>query len=109
MGAPLLDQMSAPARSIARDGALYVDALFQDAAAAGATVLACRVSRYVIDVNRAEGDVDGDVVEGGRMDVRMRHGLIWRATGDGEPALSRRLTTTELEERLALVWRPYHQ
>jgi N-formylglutamate amidohydrolase len=38
----------------------------------------------------------------------MQHGLIWRTTGDGEPALSRRLTTLELEERLALVWRPYH-
>ncbi len=109
MEARFLELLSAPARAIARDADLYVDALYQDAAAAGATVLACRVSRYVIDVNRAESDVDGEVVEGGRTDVRMQHGLVWRTTGDGEPALSRRLTTTELEERLALVWRPYHR
>src|SRR5271165_6165354 len=109
MEARFLEPLCAPARAIARDADLYVDALYQDAAAAGATVLACRVSRYVIDVNRAESDVDGEVVEGGRTDVRMQHGLIWRTTGDGEPALARRITRTELDERLALVWRPYHQ
>jgi N-formylglutamate deformylase len=103
-----LAPLSAPARAIAQDADLHVDALYQDAPAAGATLLACRVSRYVIDVNRAESDVDSEVVEGGRVDIRMQHGLIWRTTGDGEPALSRRLTTLELEERLALIWRPYH-
>jgi len=34
---------------------------------------------------------------------------VWRTTSDGEAALARRLTRTELEERLALVWRPYHK
>jgi N-formylglutamate amidohydrolase len=109
MEARFLEPMSAPARAIARDADLYVDALYEDAPAAGATVLTCRVSRYVIDVNRAESDVDGEVVEGGRADTRMHHGLVWRTTGDGEPALARRLTNLELEERLALVWRPYHR
>lgn len=107
--ARFLEPISAPARAIARDADLYVDALYQDAPAIGATVLACRVSRYVIDVNRAESDIDGEVVEGGRADIRMQHGLVWRTTGDGEQALNRRLTTFELEERLALVWRPYHR
>jgi N-formylglutamate amidohydrolase len=107
--ARFLEPLSAPARAIARDADLYVDALYQDAPAVGATVLACRVSRYVIDVNRAESDVDGEVVEGGRADIRMQHGLVWRTTGDGEQALNRRLTSFELEERLALVWRPYHR
>ncbi len=107
--ARFLEPLSAPARAIARDADLYVDALYRDAPAAGATVLACRVSRYVIDVNRAETDIDSEVVEGGRVDIRMQHGLVWRTTGDGEPALSRRLTPVELEERLALIWRPYHR
>jgi len=109
MEARFLEPLSAPARAIARDADLYVDALYQDAAAAGATVLTCRVSRYVIDVNRAESDIDGEVVEGGRSDIRMQHGLVWRTTGDGDPALARRLTANELEERLAQVWRPYHR
>jgi N-formylglutamate amidohydrolase len=106
---PFLEPMVASARSIARDADLYVDALYADAPDAGATVLVARTSRYVIDVNRSETDVDGDVVEGARSDVRLHHGLIWRTTSDGDPAMSRRLTARELEERLDLVWRPYHR
>jgi N-formylglutamate deformylase len=106
---PFLETLAAPARSLARDADLYVDALYADAADEGATMLVARTSRYVIDVNRSEGDVDGEVVEGARGDVRLHHGLVWRTTSDGEPALSRRLSGRELEERLELVWRPYHR
>jgi N-formylglutamate deformylase len=106
--APFLETLSAPARAVGRDADLYVDALFEDAPAEGATMLVCRTSRYAVDVNRAETDVDGAVVEGGRGDVALQHGLVWRTTSDGETALSRRLTRAELEERLDLVWRPYH-
>jgi N-formylglutamate deformylase len=108
-GAAFLEPMIAPARSIARDADLYVDALYEDAPALGATLLVARASRYVIDLNRGEKDVDGDVVEGARGDVRMHHGLVWRTTSDGEPALARRLSAHELQERLDLVWRPYHR
>jgi N-formylglutamate amidohydrolase len=107
--APFLEPLAAPARAIARDADLYVDRLYEDAPAEGATMLVARASRYVIDVNRAEADVDGEVVEGGRADIRVHHGLVWRTTSDGEPALSRRLTPGELDERLDLVWRPYHR
>ncbi len=72
-------------------------------------MIACRTSRYVVDVNRGEEDVDGEVVEGASSGVRMHHGLVWRTTADGEPALARKLTRAELEERLDLVWRPYHR
>jgi N-formylglutamate amidohydrolase len=75
----------------------------------GATMLVARTSRYVIDLNRSEVDVDGEVVEGGRPDVRLHHGLVWRTTSDGERALSRRLSPAELHERLEGVWRPYHR
>src|SRR5882672_323455 len=109
IAAPFLEPVIAPARAIARDADLYVDALYEDAPAEGATMLVAHTSRYVIDVNRGEGDVDGDVVEGRRADLRMHHGLVWRTTSDGEQALARRLTRGELEERLELVWRPYHR
>jgi len=109
MPAPFLEPLAAPARSIARDADLYVDGLYEDAPAEGATLLVARASRYVIDLNRAEGDVDAEVVEGGRADSRMQHGLVWRTTSDGERALVRRLTSAELTERLDLVWRPYHR
>src|SRR5580704_15594020 len=106
---PFLAPLVAPARAVARDADLHVDALYEDAPAEGATVLVSRVSRYVIDVNRAESDIDAEVAEGGRSDIRLQHGLVWRATSDGEPALARRLTAAELRERLDLVWRPYHR
>jgi N-formylglutamate deformylase len=107
--APFLEPLTAPARAIGRDADLYVDALYADAPAEGATVLVCRTSRYAVDVNRAETDVDGEVVEGARGDVALQHGLVWRTTSEGESALSRKLTRPELEERLELVWRPYHR
>jgi len=107
--AAFLEPLVAPARAIARDADLYVDRLYADAPVEGATLLVARASRYAIDVNRGEGDVDADVVEGGRGDIRVHHGLVWRTTSDGEAALSRRLTRDELEERLELVWRPYHR
>ena len=107
--AAFLEPLAAPVRALARDADLYVDALYADATTEGATVLVARTSRYVVDVNRSERDVDGEVVEGGRDDVRLHHGLVWRTTSDGEPALTRKLTRAELEERLDLVWRPYHR
>jgi N-formylglutamate amidohydrolase len=72
-------------------------------------MLVCRTSRLGVDVNRAETDVDAEVVEGGRSDVTLHHGLVWRTTSDGDVALARRLTRAELDERLNLVWRPYHR
>jgi N-formylglutamate deformylase len=107
--AAYLEPLVAPVRALARDADLYVDALYADAATEGATVLIARTSRYVVDVNRSERDVDSEVVEGARNDVRLHHGLVWRTTSEGEPALTRKLTAAELEERLDGVWRPYHR
>jgi N-formylglutamate amidohydrolase len=109
MAPQFLEPLAAPARALARDADLYVDRLYAEAPAEGATLLVARASRYAIDVNRSESDVDAEVVEGGRPELRMHHGLVWRTTSDGEAALSRRLTRDELEERLNLVWRPYHR
>jgi N-formylglutamate deformylase len=107
--APCLETLAAPARALARDADLYVDALYEDAMAEGASVLVARASRYVIDVNRAPSDIDGEVVEGERTHPTWHHGLVWRTTSDGDPALARKLTRAELEERLDHVWRPYHR
>lgn len=104
-----LEPLAAPARAIARDADLYVDALYEDAATEGASVIVARASRYVVDVNRAESDVDIEVVEGARADMSLHHGLVWRTTSEGEPALARKLSRAELEERLERVWRPYHR
>jgi len=98
----------APARSIARDADLYVDELCQDVPHEGATLLVSRVSRFVIDLNRGEGDFDGDTVEGGGRTPSPR-GLVWRLTTDGDPMLVAPLPRQELERRLEAIYRPYHR
>jgi N-formylglutamate deformylase len=97
-----------PARSIGRDADLYVDAIFQDAPAEGATLLVAGMSRFVVDLNRSEADCDGDAVEGGGRAPCPR-GLIWRITTDGEPILSARISQRELTRRLDRFYRPYHR
>jgi N-formylglutamate deformylase len=98
----------APARSIARDADLHVDAIFQDAPAEGATLLVARASRYVVDLNRAEDDCDALAVEDGALAASPR-GVLWRLTTDGAPILAAPLPRAELERRLDAVYRPYHR
>ena len=49
-----LATITAPARAIGQDADLYVDELYVEAPALGATVLVAHASRYVCDLNRAE-------------------------------------------------------
>lgn len=101
--------MVTPLRSVARDADLYVDELYADAPETGATLLVAHTSRYLIDLNRAEDDFDASAVEGGAASPSRARGLVWSLTTDNEPALSRPLTRAELDERLAAVYRPYHE
>lgn len=103
-----LATLAAPARAIGRDADLYVDGLYADAPAAGATLLVAHLSRYVVDLNRAETDVDAAVVEGGPRPLRALRGVVWRLSSDGAPSLTAPLTAAELERRLARFYRPYH-
>lgn len=102
-----LTLIAAPARCIARDADLHVDALFQDAPREGATLLYARQSRYVVDLNRAEVDCDADAVEGAGRSPHPR-GVIWRLSTDGDPILTARLSRAEFERRLDAIYRPYH-
>mgnify|MGYP000868154198 CR=1 FL=1 len=105
---PSLALLSAPARAIGRDADLYVDELYADAAEAGATVLVSHISRYVVDLNRSEADVDADTVEGVPSTARATRGIVWRLTSDGERVLDAPLPRSELERRLETYYRPYH-
>jgi N-formylglutamate amidohydrolase len=105
---PHVATICAPVNALGRDADLFVDELYADAPLEGATLLVARTSRYVVDLNRAESDVDADTVEGASSQVRASRGLVWRLTGDGERVLTRRLTRAELEARLDGVYRPYH-
>jgi N-formylglutamate amidohydrolase len=98
----------APARAIARDADLFVDEIYADAVLVGATVLASCVSRYVVDLNRAETDVDAEAVENAPASPRAPRGVVWRLTTDNERCLVAPLKRSELEARLSEIYRPYH-
>jgi len=100
--------LAAPARSLGADADLYADQLFADAPDEGAQLLVANTSRYVVDLNRAEGDVDALAVEGGTA-RSSPHGLVWRTTTDGRPALTGPLPRAEYERRLDRYHRPYHR
>lgn len=95
--------------TVRRDADGWVDGLFRDAPSRGATLLTARLSRYVVDLNRGESDVDGWTVRGLRGDAEHPRGVVWRETGDGRPALRRPLGPEEFEARLARYYRPYHR
>jgi len=99
----------APEHVLEKDADRYVDELYADAPGLGATLLVSRTSRYVVDLNRAESDVDGGSVAGIRGPLRATRGVIWRLSSEGHTVLSAPLAPSELERRLATVYRPYHE
>jgi N-formylglutamate amidohydrolase len=66
------------------------------------------LSRYVCDLNRSEAELDGITTPGGH-GTSSPHGVIWRRTTEGSPAISSPLPVSEVERRLRLHYRPYHQ
>lgn len=103
-----LATLVASARSLGSDADLYVDELYADAPGEGAALLVAKTSRYVCDLNRAEGDVDALAVEGGKA-RSSPHGLVWRTTTEGRAALSAPISAREYERRLDTYHRPYHR
>jgi len=68
----------------------HVDRLYAIARATGATLLVATHSRYVVDLNRAEDDVDSGVVARDPRPARPHaRGLVWRTTTDDEIAIER--------------------
>src|SRR5687768_11920311 len=95
---------------VLRDSDAYVDKLYARAPSVGASLLVAKVSRYVVDLNRAPNDVDPQTVPD-HPDPRgvQPRGVVWRVTTDGFPALREPLTYAALEDRLKRYHTPYHQ
>ncbi len=104
----VMAQIDVPQACFARDADLFVDELYADATLEGATLIRANISRYVIDLNRAEDDVDAESVEGASAIARAPRGVIWRLSGDGARVFAKPLRRAELERRLAAYHRPYH-
>ncbi|MEO0063040.1 MAG: hypothetical protein RLZZ08_1600 [Pseudomonadota bacterium] len=117
--ATLVARMRHPAAASLRLEDRYVDLVAQAVArATGAALLVAHAPRAMIDLNRAPEDVDWEMVAGGApagamafsAGRRARSGLGLvprRLSGMGE-VWRRRLSASELAERVEHVHRPYH-
>jgi len=91
----------------------FVDDLFGAAPACGAPLLAARLPRAWIDVNRSRDELDPSLIRGipaGPFGLRVASGLgvIPRVVANGRAIYARKLTRAEAEARVAEVWLPYH-
>ena len=92
----------------------FVDRLFAAAPPLGAPLLAARVPRACIDLNRAADDLDPALIAGASrrfLNPRIAAGLgvIPRVVGDGRPIMQRKLTLAEAQRRIEDYWHPYHE
>lgn len=93
----------------------YVDELFADAPAAGASLLVALFPRSYIDVNRHEEEIDPLLLAEPwprPLDVSDRAerglGVIRRLVRPDLPIYDRKLAVSEIERRIAGFHRPYH-
>ncbi len=109
LGATLLD----PIRIRSSEDA-FVDELFGEAPRHGAPLLAARVPRAVLDLNRAPDDLDPALIAGASrrfLNPRIAAGLgvIPRVVAEGRPIMHGKLSLAEAQRRIAQYWYPYHE
>jgi N-formylglutamate deformylase len=100
-----------------RDGEdCFVDQLYLPATELGVPLLAAVYPRTYLDANRHAGDVDLELVEGGRWPheyvpsgkADIGKALVWRTLDDGRAIYGRRLRVEEIVSRIERVHTPYH-
>ncbi len=101
-----------------RDGEdCFVDELYLPATELGVPLLTAQFPRTYLDPNRHAGDIDLELIEGGRWPYehvpsgkhRIGKALIWRTLDDGRPIYGRKLKVEEIITRIARFHAPYHQ
>jgi N-formylglutamate amidohydrolase len=91
----------------------FVDDLFAAAPGYGAPLLAARLPRAYLDLNRAPDEFDPALIEGM---PRLAHnprvssglGVIPRVVAGGRAIYAGKLPRAEAEARIARVWHPFH-
>jgi N-formylglutamate amidohydrolase len=105
----VLEEVVVHADALLRDADIYVDELYVNAPQHGAALLCANVSRYVVDLNRAQDDFDSATVSNHpTVPFAQPRGVVWRATTDGRPLLRRPLSFGALRKRLDSYYVPYH-
>jgi len=94
----------------------YVDELIGGAAEAGATVIIAEFPRSMIDVNRAENDIDPAAIDGVWPEplapdemTLAGFGLIRRLARNNIPLYRGPLSVAEIKRRIDVYYRPYHE
>ncbi|MCG8509042.1 MAG: N-formylglutamate amidohydrolase [Rhodospirillales bacterium] len=94
---------------------LYVDELYASASARGVVQVCALFPRAYIDPNRAESDIDAELLDGewpGPVEQSMKTelgiGLVWRLAAPGVPMYARKLSVDEVKNRIETYYRPYH-
>jgi N-formylglutamate deformylase len=101
-----------------RDGEdCFVDELYMPATELGVPLLTALTPRTYLDPNRHAGDIDLDLIEGGRWPhahvpsgkARIGKALIWRTLDDGRAIYGRKLKVDEVQGRIERCHAPYHR
>ncbi|MEL7091150.1 MAG: N-formylglutamate amidohydrolase [Pseudomonadota bacterium] len=92
----------------------FVDQLFDVAPKFGAPLLKAGAPRAFVDLNRSADELDPALIEGIRRQghnprVASGLGVVPRVVANGRAIYSGKLQMKEVERRIALYWRPYHQ
>ena len=93
-----------------RDVDRFVDELYSPAAGAlGLPLISTKWSRYVVDLNRQEQDVDeGAVVGASQPKGRHPRGLHWQVTTRGEVLMGEPIEPSLHERLIRNYYRPFH-
>ena len=94
----------------------FVDQLYLPAVERGVGLIAALAPRTYIDLNRHAGDIDLDLIEGGRWPgelvasgkARLGKALVWRTLDDGRAIYDRKLAVDEVQRRIETYHQPYH-
>lgn len=91
----------------------FVDDLFAAAVEFGAPLLAARVPRAFVDLNRSADELDPALVEGVRRSshnprITSGLGVIPRVVSNGRAIYRGKMPLAEARARIDACWRPYH-
>jgi len=100
-------------RSIRSSEDAFMDLMVDAAPSLGAPLLAAEYPRAFIDLNRSADELDPGVIDGvGRVVQTPRIssglGVIPRVVANGRAIYRGKLSRDEAEDRIATIWRPYH-
>nr|WP_309502413.1 N-formylglutamate amidohydrolase [uncultured Roseovarius sp.] len=101
------------ARAVRSSEDAFVDQLFAAVPRMGAPFLQAGAPRALIDLNRAETELDPALIEGVRKSghnprVSSGLGVVPRVVANGRAIYEGKLSRAEADARIETYWRPYH-